>query len=106
MLNSCTIVDPKTLKATGHFECDAMGLDNRGSADDEALAKLVGAGCQVDGRGQLVALGKRWMLMASGSWPGPYPLSYRRMADAAGWQNSELHLLGRGERGAKISDVR
>ena len=106
MLNSCTIVDPKTLKATGYFECDAMGLDKRGSADDEALAKLIGAGCQVDGRGQLVALGKRWMLMASGSWPGPYPLSYRRMADAAGWQNSELHLLGRGERGAKILDVR
>ena len=106
MLNSCTIVDAKTFKATAHFECDAMALAYPGSADDEALAKLVGAGCQIDGRGQLVALGKRWMLMANGSWPGPYPLSYRRVADAAGWQNSGLHLLAHGASGAKISDAR
>jgi uncharacterized protein YecT (DUF1311 family) len=106
MWSSCTIVDSKTFKATAHFECDAMGLAYRGSADDEALAKLVGAGCQIDGRGQLVALGKRWMLMANGTWPGPYPLSYRRVADAAGWQNSGLHLLARGASGAKISDAR
>ena len=104
--NTCTIVNPTTFKAKGHFECDVMNLADRGSADEEALAKLVGAGCQVGGRRELVALGKRWMLAAGGSWSGPSALSYRRVADPAGWQNSGFQLpLERGSE-ARISDAR
>jgi uncharacterized protein len=100
---SCVIVDPKTFKETTHFECEAPSFLPRGSADDEALEKLVGSGCKVDGHGRLVSLGKRWMLMANGSWPGPYASSYRSVADGAGWHSSDLHILRDSE--AKISNA-
>ena len=103
-LGQCAVVDPKTLKAAGRFDCEPMSLAGRDSADQEALGKLVATRCQVDIRGRLVALGKRWMMTEEGRWPGPYAVNYRRVENGAGWQSSDLALLR--ESNVKISAAR
>jgi hypothetical protein len=103
-LGRCALIDPKTLRTTERFDCNPMQLAGRDAADQQTLGTLVAPRCQVDMRGQLIALGKHWMMTQNGSWPGPYALKYRRVQKGAEWRSSELSLLR--ESNARIIDAR
>ncbi len=103
-LGRCALIDPKTQRTTERFDCNPMQLAGRDAADQQTLGTLVAPRCQVDMRGQLIALGKHWMMTQNGSWPGPYALKYRRVQKGAEWRSSELSLLR--ESNARIIDAR
>ena len=100
----CALVDPRTLRVTARFECGPMRLADDDSADQEVLRRMVMSRCQADIPGQLVALGRRWMMTKQGNWPGPNAVTYRAVENGAIWRKSDLALLRWGH--ATISPTR